>query len=61
MKTAVALLVAAVAILVLEVVALRDPEDDWPTITAVMRTLPRWAVGLLMFASGVLFGHFWWQ
>jgi hypothetical protein len=49
-----------IILLLTEVVALLKPEDNWWTITAIMRRLPKWAAALIMFVIGVLFGHFWW-
>jgi hypothetical protein len=60
MNTAIALAVLAALTVLLEVLALRKPDDNWWTITRVMRTFPRFAVALVMFFVGVLVGHFWW-
>ena len=60
MNTAWVLISVALVLLAVEIVSLRKEDDAWWTITATMRKLPKWAVGLVMFFVGVVFGHMYW-
>ena len=61
MNTVIALCVIIAATLAVEVIALRRKDDEWPTITAVMRKLRHepWVILLIGFVLGLLGGHFW--
>ena len=61
MNTVIALCIIVAATVAVEVIALRRKDDEWPTITAVMRKLrdEPWVIALIAFVVGLLFGHFW--
>jgi multisubunit Na+/H+ antiporter MnhE subunit len=61
MYTVIALCLLVAAAIAVEVIALRRKDDDWPTITALMRKLRTepWVIALIAFVVGLLFGHFW--
>jgi len=61
MNTVIALCIIVAATLAVEIIALRRKDDNWPTITAVMRQLRSepWVIALIAFVVGLLFGHFW--
>jgi len=61
MNTVIALCVLVAATIAIEVIALRRKDDEWPTISAVMRKLrgEPWVIALIAFVVGLLFGHFW--
>jgi len=61
MNTAWVMIAVVLLLLAVEAYSFRSKEDSWAPITHVMRMLPKWAVGLIMFITGVFFGHFYWS